>query len=306
MAICLTAAQAANLRWRGFRSSRLLPVPLSDGRYALSERTLSDPRFALYRTALAAGSVEADVGLTFVDDDTFRMTVDGKPVRLGAVDKDYAFGIPATNVYRFEIHTDDFGWEGDKANNNRRAELVSDGATYGAGETLWSAFSFVVGPQHIPFDPAGSVGGHNMIHQWHSVDIEVGRSPVLYIDMGSGNLTVQTRSDANAPTLTPVTHYSAARPADGQVHNVVISGLLGPTGHLNVWLNGTQIVNADTPIGYYNDDAGARDLAYPHWGQYQKNVDAPLVIFIANPEWGTASLSARSTTPLSVPDLEWL
>jgi hypothetical protein len=81
---------------------------------------------------------------------------------------------------------------------------------------------------------------------------------------------------------------------------MVISGLLGQSGHITVWLDGTQIVNADAPIGYYNDDGGARALAYPHWGLHQTNVDAPSVIYHANMEWGTADLSSRVDTPLPV------
>jgi hypothetical protein len=234
--------------------------------------------------------------------DTSVLTVDSKQMRLWAVPAPYAFSIPAPNVYRFEVHANDFGWPGDSENSNRRSELAArDRYAYGPGATLWTSFSFVVGPAHAPFD-AGSK--QNTIHQWHSVDDpphEDGRRPVLQVELLDGKLMIRTRSDATGDDGdTDVVRYSAARPSDGVAHNMVISGLLGRSGHLNAWLDGTQIVNTDTPIGYYNDDGGARALAYPQWGIYQTNVDPPAVIYHANLEWGTNDLSARISNPLAV------
>lgn len=298
MAVCFTGTQALNLRYRGqHATSKLDPARLSDGRYAVSENTLNDPQFALYRPLLKTGTIEATSGLTFSGEEMI-VNIDSKPLRLEAVRRDYAVAYPTSGVFRFELRANDFAWAGDKGNNNRRCELVSVWNTYGAGETLWTAFSFVVGPDHAPFDSGAISGGHNLIHQWHSVDTTVARSPVFGIDLDAGNFIVGTRSDSGAGVK--VVHYSQPRPTDGVVHNVVVSGLLGAAGHLNVWLDGVQIVNADTPIGYYNDDAGARDLAYPHWGVYQKNSDLPVVIYHANLEWGTTDLSARAASPLAV------
>lgn len=230
--------------------------------------------------------------------DTFDLTVDSKPMHLSAAPVPYAFSIPAKSVYRFEVHANDFGWPGDSTRDNRRSELVSTGVKYGSGTTLWTSFSFVVGASHAPFDGGSK---HNTIHQWHSVDTTVPRSPVVDVELLDGDLQIITRSDATGDNgVTKMRRYSAARPPDGLVHNMVISGLLGQSGHITVWLDGTQIVNADAPIGYYNDDGGARALAYPHWGLYQTNVDAPSVIYHANMEWGTADLSSRVDTPLPV------
>jgi hypothetical protein len=236
--------------------------------------------------------------------DTSVVTIDSKPMRLWAVAVPYAFSIPATNVYRFEVHANDFGWPGDSENGNRRSEVASRGDRYeyGSGKTLWTSFSFVVGPAHASFD--GGMSRHNTIHQWHSVDDpphEDGRRPVVQVELLHGRLIIHTRSDATGDDgETDVVRYSATRPPDGVVHNVVISGLLGRSGHLSAWLDGTQIVNTDAPIGYYNDDGGARALAYPQWGIYQTNVDDPAVIYHANLEWGTTDLSARISTPLAV------
>jgi hypothetical protein len=231
--------------------------------------------------------------------DTLDLTIDSKPMYLAAPPAPYAFSIPAPSVYRFELHANDFASRVDSRLGNRRSELISEGDRYGSGVTLWTSFSFVVGPSHGPFDVAR---GHNIIHQWHSVDTAAeGRSPVVDVELVDGKLEIVTRSDATDDNgVTEVVRYSATRPPDGVVHNMVISGLLGQSGHVNVWLDGTQIVNTNAPIGYYNDDGGARALAYPHWGLYQSKTDAPTVIYHANLEWGTTDLSARVNTPLAV------
>lgn len=230
--------------------------------------------------------------------DAADLTIDSKPMHLSAARVPYAFSIPAPNVYRFELHANDFGWSGDSGRGNRRSELVSMGDKYGAGETLWTSFSFVVGAAHASFDGGSK---HNTIHQWHSVDTTVPRSPVVDVELMDGNLEIITRSDATDDNgATKARRYSAARPADGVVHNMVISGRLGKSGHLRAWLDGKQIVNTDAPIGYYHDDDGDRPLAYPHWGLYQSNVDTPAVIYHANVEWGTDDMSARVDSPLPV------
>jgi hypothetical protein len=220
--------------------------------------------------------------------------VDSKPMNLYAAPVPYAFANPAANVYRFEVHKNDFGWSGDSKNAKRRAELISSGDKYGSGENLWTSFSFVVGPSHDPFDGGSE---QNFIHQWHSVDTTENRAPVVRVELVHGNLEIRTQSDASSKS---VVRYRAVRPPDGEVHNVVISGLLGKSGHIKAWLDGTQIVNTDASIGYYNDDGGERDLAYPQWGLYQSNVDSPAVIYHANLAWGTTDLSARVDAPPAV------
>jgi hypothetical protein len=116
--------------------------------------------------------------------DTFDLTVDSKPMHLSAAPVPYAFSIPAKSVYRFEVHANDFGWPGDSTRDNRRSELVSTGVKYGSGTTLWTSFSFVVGAAHAPFDGGSK---HNTIHQWHSVDTTVPRSPVVDVELLDGD-----------------------------------------------------------------------------------------------------------------------
>lgn len=226
------------------------------------------------------------------------VTVDSRQMRVQAVDAKYAFSVAGKDTYRFETRKDDFGWRGDQKSNNRRSELIANDARYYSGEVLWSSFSFVVGPKHAPFDNGKS--RHNQITQWHSVDgDDEGRAPVFDIQLNEGDFVVVTRSDAKGPAAWDV-HYKQPRPRDGVQHSVVVAGLLGRSGHIDVWLDGKQIVDVDTPIGYYEDDGGLRALAYPHWGLYQDNVDHPAIIYHSNIEWGLADLSERVDHPKKV------
>jgi hypothetical protein len=82
---------------------------------------------------------------------------------------------------------------------------------------------------------------------------------------------------------------------------MVVAGKLGQAGHLDVWLNGTQVVNVDTAIGYYLDPTTIEyGYAYPHFGIYENNYFDPTIVYYANPEWGVTSLLDRVTNPLPV------
>ena len=279
--------QAFNHAWRVvvvvFRTSTVVLLLLT------AQSSIANPAAILG----PFGAVSSDIALR----STNNLVVDSQLMRRQFVDRDYAFSVPAGNVYRFEVRKNDFGWTGDKKHGNRRSELISEGERYYSGQTLWSSFAFVVGPEHSSFDSGAS--SHNQITQWHSVDVEVKRRPIFDIQLKNGHFVVATRSENNDSNSGEV-HYSAARPADGAAHNVVVAALLGKEGHLDVWLDGTQIVDTDTPIGYYKDDDGNRALAYPHWGIYQSNVDSPAVVYHANIEWGLRQLSNRVTKPLEV------
>lgn len=311
MALCFTPESASNLRYHGSGSAKLEPVRLSDGRYAYSESALTDRRFAVQRPLLKAGSVEDDSTLTFlgaeeindVDSGVIRLTIDGHACYLSAEMAAHAFSIPATNVYRFELRKDEANWY-DLANNNRRSEIgmFNSVESFAKGETVWWSSSFVIGPDHEPFDAGGT--NHNALVQWKPMTFPVnGGHPVMVANLSGGNFEIYTRSDDAAPPNNKVTHYSAPRPVDGTVHNLVLTATLGEqtidSGHITVWLDGAQIVDADTSIGHYNEP-NTTEYMFTRFGMYQTNVPSPCTIYHANPEWGTADLSARISTPLAV------
>jgi hypothetical protein len=321
MAIVLTDVQAANLWFRGsFSDAKLRPSRLTGSpiRYSLPEATLLDGRFVNFYPQLREGVIEPDSGMTFSSNENLEVAVDGTAMRLSSaiivqsqdaeeVSKDYSFAIPLEDTYRFEVRTNDFAFRNDQRNDRRRSELVSVGDVSAAGATLWNSFSFVV--------PTGSAASFNLpislydralILQWHYPDQpgSAGTRPVLTVELNEGNLEIVTRSDAAARAA--VVHYSQPRPADGTPHNIVISGLIGEVGHINVWLNGTQIVDADTPISYYLTPTNG--LAYTQFGIYQNNVADTAVVYHANVEFGESSLLDRVSSPLavSVPPGGWV
>jgi hypothetical protein len=305
--IVLTAQQTANLLWRTqFHDAQLRPRRLSDGRYALPEAVLTDPRHTRWRSLLKQGSIEAVGGLTFtppVNGADYSVSVDGKEMYLqvGAIPETYGmpvpdlFDIPAANLYRFEAHQNRGDpTAGDRFHNRRRVELIqmeSDG--YGDGDTVWTSWSTVLTDAR-----AGFVGENGtLIHQWHGSNSSSGPGPVFWITLRGGDLEVHTRSDIDAWVAHE--HYSQPfAPATGTPVNFVVSGLLGGSGHLNVWMDGVQIVNVDTPIGGYIE--ALPTLAFTQFGVYMDNIASVDVLYHANVEYGLTDLSARIASPVSV------
>lgn len=305
--IVLTSQQTAHLLWRDtFYDAKLRPLRLSDGRYALPESVLTDPRHARWRSLLKQGTTESAGGLTFsppangADYSTF---VDGKEmyVQIGAPTETYGFpgprlfDIPLENLYRFESHTNNGNESGgDKSHYRRRVELIQpDEDGYSDGQTLWAAWSTILTDQRDGF--VGNNG--TLIHQWHGDWASSGPGPVVWLTLDSGNLLINSRSDVD--NWVSHQHYSQPfSPTTGTPVNFVVSGLLGASGHLNVWMDGTQIVNVDTPIGGYIEPHTV--LAFMQFGIYMDNIRQPDVIYHANMEFGTSDLSARIASPISV------
>lgn len=303
MALVFPAWQAMNLLHRGVLDGRrLYPTRLTDWTYAVNESALTDRAFAAQRTILKTGVVKPDSGLTPADDlipDKFMLKVNNHVCYVQAVPKDYAVGMPSANLFRFEVRGGDSPWSGDKTGNRRRSEVISADIVYNAEQTVWTSFSFVVTTDGAasfdtiiqPFYPLN----RTTVFQWHA-PVTVPGGPFQNIELNQGNFEVVTRSTATGDSEV-VTHYSQPRPTDGVVHHVVMRATLGSAGRLTVWLDGTQIVATDTPIGFYGVPG---PIGYPQWGIYQQNFDVPAVIYHANVEWGLEDLSSRITSPLPV------
>ena len=285
---------------------RLHPMALADGRYALPESVL----YAAAHDLLSGWATETPAPGAYLPEQVpiapfFTARIGGRsyyPTRgIGGITE------PAANVFRFEVKANDADSLSDSQGGSRRRELVCTNTGRGVGaETVWIAFSVIRGPSDGMVPVVN--GSWGLIHQWHSVDKGVPRSPVLAVDYSNNQLSIFTRSSANTSNGNGVAvrHYTAALPAVGVVKHFVIQSTFGEFGHLNVWINGLSAVNADVPIGYWTDltdGSGRTELGYPHWGLYQKNHSETDVVYIANPEWGAADLSTRITTPLPVPDL---
>lgn len=297
---------------------RLSPRLLNDGRYAVPSETLVDPEYIDAIPLLSRWSEES-----LSDEDyAFVPPREGSPLYI-EVDSKLAWQsgrrssltMPTLDMFRFEVRANDFSGPADSRNGNRRSEIVFErNQGVGNGAIAWSAFCFILGDT-----PGLAETTHGIVHQWHSHDLDVSRSPVLSINAASDGLKIRTCSSAHlyggsgSGTRHPengifTVHHTSDLPARGVENYVVIQCLFGESGHLNTWLNGDQVVDADAPIGYYtdlSDGSGRSILGYPQWGLYTKNQPYTDIAYICNIEWGTNSLLSRAASPLDVPDVAW-
>jgi len=245
------------------------------------------------------------------DHPRFDLVVDGKTVNHAGPPN--SLRMPASNVFQMTVAANSFAGSYDQRNGNRRSEIAAIGPDKsvgtGVGEMAWTAFCIVLGDH--PSLTAVRSGAFGIVHQWHSVEYGLGRSPIVTVSCFNNELSIRTRSSVGAttgnPSGTEITHYSTVIPAKGIKTFFVLQITFGEAGHINAWINGTQVVNQDAPIGYYADLVvdPSRKLGYPQWGLYCRNYPETNVVYIANPEWGVASLSDRIAAPLPVPDLTW-
>lgn len=299
----LSAINARALVQSEHGGCRLVPRVLSDGRFAVPAAVLTDTGFAAAAATLSGWSTETPSSGDYValpegstGESPFGLLVDGKTLVHSGM-RGSSLTMPDTDVFKFEIVVNDWSWLGDSSNGNRRSEIQTmPGSGYGA-TTVWSSFCLVYG-NTVGMDSADFA----IVHQWHGVDSQFTRSPVCAINAEYGVLKWVTRSSADSSEHV---HYSMTRPAKGARTYIVMQITFGSSGHLNAWVNGSQVVDVDYPIGYYNDltdGSGRTELAYPLWGLYTRNRGETQVACHANIEWGTSDLSARIAAPLSVPE----
>lgn len=314
------AVNAAALVAGSHGGARLTPRLLTDGRYALPESVLTDAECAAAHPIVSEWDVESPSSSDFVAPGAGYPAEAPIIVKIGDVSMSPAgrrgsVTMPDVGVFRFEVQPNDFagpfdyGWPEFGGVNKRRSQLLAFGpdraAGTGDGETLWQSFCFILGDT-----PGYANSSFARIISWHSVDYGTARSGILGIDAAGGELDIYTRSSASTWPETgngiPVDHYTTTIPNKGEKTHVVLQATFGEEGHLNVWINGSQVVDDDTPIGYYDDlvaHPGA-DMGWPEIGAYLENLPTTEVVYVANMEWG-ADLSDRITSPLSVPDLTW-
>lgn len=317
--LLLSEDQYVATRGRASAGARLEPRLTTDGKYALPEATATDAAHSATASILAAATTGTPSGYdtTLATPAILLGGVGGRHMQVNCAEQAWSLQKPASNVYRFEVRSNDFVTSTDAINGTRRSELVSPYASftgvssgpdrgYFAGETVWQAWSAVLG-DHNGFLAIATDARFAYGMQWHSDDFGVAaRGPVLVVDYSNSALRIKTRSSADFSNGNgnPVTRYSTSVPAKGTKVDFVMQVTLGQTGHLNAWINGTQVVNADCPIGYYATDVAAgKALAHPHWGIYTFNQNLTDVLYVANPEVGIVDLSGRVGSPLVVPDL---
>ncbi|UVF60306.1 hypothetical protein SEA_MURP_32 [Gordonia phage Murp] len=275
---------------------RLEPRLTADGTLAIPDSVATHPRYSDLSAVFATATTGPVASWAY---EGSAIVVDDKQMTMNNMRKSYSLTNPSGDVFRMEVRANDGPLRTDLFNNNRRSEIVSDpNSGWSAGQTFWQSWATILGPHPglVLTDIPQRFGYVMQIHSGLS-----SRPPICVVNMAQNALRVYTNSDAAAPTFGFTERYSGALPAQGAVSRFVTAITPGENGHLSVWLNGTQIVDTDLPMGYYNTQSGP--IAYPQWGIYTRNWNTSDVVYHANIEWGSTSLAARITAPLAVPDL---
>jgi hypothetical protein len=300
---------------------RLEPRPLTDGRYAVSQSVLTQPGYEAAKPLLSAWT-NTTTPLTYA----LNLTGSGNPAFNGSghrlavnvggkffhqLGRRSSLTMPHPDVFRFEVREKDQAFAADveniiagKPHPMRRSEIVSRDYLY-SGNTIWVSFTLVLGDTTPALDTAAAPAA--LVLQLHAI----GGYPILGLhgfNGTGGKMELYTASSASTwgpGEGKPVYHWSAPQPGKGVKTNFVMQTTLGQAGHVNLWVNGTQVLNKDAPIGYYAE-AEPR-LAALHFCLYQEDQPDTHVVYHANTEYtiNGASLAARITAPLSVPDLNW-
>lgn len=221
-------------------------------------------------------------------------------------------------LQRFEVRSGDYGFSGDQANGNERAELGTyrPGATSGEcgplyqfGVDFWLSFAFLIEPgADILSAPNGCCG---QIHECTDPADTAGLSPPLLFNIGTGTDPIawecRTRFDKNAATTSPnwMTYdvrWSTTL-ARGAWMNAVCRCKPGfnDDAEIQLWTDGVERINvAGTNIGF-NHSLGA-GFGYWQYGIYRTSSANTLAVRYANMEQGLTSLLGRVASPLAIPN----
>lgn len=211
-----------------------------------------------------------------------------------AENRSYAITAVADNILRFETRAGDHAWTNDESNNYCRSE-VSNTERYSKTAVYWWSFSFLV--------EAGAAMNypHCMVGQLHGADVTgFPRQPITAMVLAQDRVRFRTQYSTDPQSAGTATHHVPSNDTLSRDvwSNVVIEEKQGTgDGYINVWRDGTQVVNATgINLGYVNDAQGPNFQC----GQYRTNDGSTLSVRVANFEFGTTDLSARIASPLSI------
>ena len=172
---------------------------------------------------------------------------------------------------RFELRKgDEIGWDQDS-----RAELKDDFNAPLNKETWYGISLFI--PEEFP-----ELEKDCIVIQWHGEhdEGEASRSPVLAVRVENSKFYITSRTSKqkiqNNNRGPSTTHFTLNDFPRNEWLDFVVEVIWSHTnsGSLKTWLNGEQIINYNSPIGY-NDDLGP----YYKFGLYKHSGNAPLVVF---------------------------
>jgi hypothetical protein len=293
--------------------ARLWPVPLLDGNYALPVQVLTNPAYSAALPHVGNWTVQntiSPVSLINAGSTGWKLYVANGDRLLRSNSGHFgSITMPASNVYKFTLRPGErvaaTDITGSVFGQNRRSTLINAGTLaspavdtiheFGVGGDYWISFSYVIGE-------ISSLHRGPMVFSTRGLS-NPRREPAVTVTLYNDparNLEIMT-SSALQPTVN-VTRYQGPRPADKTPVSMVFQITAGESGHLNAWINGTQVVNVDAAIGHW--DVGTQRMGL-QLGPYTDEAPEKDVVYYANVEYGTASLSSRIANPLSVPSLDW-
>lgn len=280
---------------RASKGYLIIPRLTADGRSAVSTNVVGKSSYSDLDSVFLRSSIETVAD--WCSSLEAVTTLDNKPVYLSNVKKQYAVSEVQPNIFRFEVHENDYATSNDLKNGNRRSEIVplkTNG--WASGDTLWMAFSVVRGPSPTMMltDVPSRFGYCMQIHSGVS-----GMPPVCVLNYAQGLLRVFTMSDASPGQF--MVRHSQAIPEVGVIKNFVFAATLGESGHLSAWIDGVLSIDLDCPIGFYLSQSGS--LGHPQYGFYTKNWNTVDTVYLANIEWGSESLLGRVLSPTPVANL---
>lgn len=317
----------AGTLWSDVGGIRLDPKPTTDGQYALPPQILTDPVYADAAEYVDGWSTVSDPTLVSFPSNFssfgWRLSVPNGTRLMIHSGHCGSITMPAENVYRFNVKPGDRGATADITNAvavRRRSTLLNWGTLasptnsvgltdpvlfWESGATVWYSTTLVIGDYSNThnIDQSTFVFGTGTSV---SPTTGIGRNGAAEVIFDNEKLTIQSRSSAQLYSSSdngfPINRYEMTRPAKGVKTNIVMQATFGESGHLNAWINGSQVVNVDAPLGYYSTNTR---LAGIEAGLYTWEGPDEDVMYLANLEYGTDSLSARITAPTSVPNLDW-
>lgn len=200
-----------------------------------------------------------------------RFYIGGDSYQVQTAGKSYSLTNPDPQTLRFEVRPGDKAWY--DAGSVDRAEVEND-ARMPVGAPINISYEFMVEPNGANGSFTNTASSYFILGQLHNDDTVGGvpTSPPFYVNLVGGHLQVNALycprglDPSNAArNLTHLTLWTDPNPIRaGQYNDTKISASISnnSSGYLGVWVNGTQVVNYQGPLGF-------GDPTYWEYGLYR-------------------------------------
>jgi len=238
-------------------SWNLVDASLSDGTHSLTAMDMAGNTSAASRPV--NGTVVPSI-TSFSATPNNVFDIGGHPYRVETAGQSYSLTAPDAQTLRFEIRPGDHAWF-DSGSVDRAEVDGSAGGYIPSGTPVNIRYQFMV-------EPNGPNGSFTNTARWfvtaemHNADTisGVSTSPPFAIQLAGNHLQVVARycptgldPSNRAGNLTMLTLWTDPNPIQaGQYNKIQIQANVSNTsiGYLDVWVNGTQVVNYHGPLGY--------------------------------------------------------